>query len=118
MKCHYSGHAFLGALSYTARMKLRIKELRTERGLTQDQLAEKARISRSQLAMIEGGTRPANTLRLNSIAAALGVHPDELFAREGERDDLFAMFRRLSPEDQEIVARLAESLAAKAAKAD
>lgn len=97
-------------------MTLRIRELRLALGLTQVELAEKARISRSQLAMIEGGKRPANTIRLDSIAAALNVHPDELFARPGDRPDFMATFRALSPEDQEIVARLAESLAAKSLK--
>jgi len=117
MECRYYGHPFRAAVAYTARMTLRIKELRTALGLTQNQLASMAGISRSQLAMIEKGTRPANTLRLSSIAKALNVTPDELFPPAGAKADLFTVFRQLAPDDQLIVLRLAESLAAKSRKA-
>lgn len=103
----------MAAVAYTARMTLRIRELRLAQGLTQGELASKAGMSRSQLAMIEGGSRPANTLRLDSLAAALGVSTDQLFTQTGEKADLLAVFRRLSPEDQQIVLTLAESLARK-----
>jgi transcriptional regulator with XRE-family HTH domain len=94
-------------------MALRIKQLRTERGWTQADLASRASISRSQLAMIESETRPANTRRLASIAAALGVSPDELFAIDGQERALLDVVRRLSAEDLETVVRVAEALAAK-----
>lgn len=93
-------------------MSLRIKQLRKERGWSQSDLAEKARMSRSQLAMIENETRPANTLRLNAIAAAFGVEPSELYD-EGPLTDLIAMVRKLSEEDRDVIVRLAEALAAK-----
>ncbi len=113
MKCHHYGHPLGPPVSYTARMTLRIKELRLALGMTQGDLASKAGMSRSQLAMIEGGSRPANTLRLDSLAVALGVSTDHLFTQKDGQDDLFAVFRRLSPEDRQIVLTLAESLARK-----
>ncbi len=94
-------------------MALRIRQLRQQRGWTQGDLAALAHISRSQLAMIEKETRPANTLRLNSIAAALGVTTEELFASGGERAELYALIDALDPADRAMIVHLAESLAAK-----
>lgn len=94
-------------------MPLRIRQLREQRGLTQVGLASLAHISRSQLAMIEKGTRPANTLRLNSIASALGVAPEELFPSDSGRAEFFALVDALGPEDRAMIMQLAESLAAK-----
>lgn len=65
-------------------MELRIKQLRCERGLTQDQLAERAGISRNYLSQIETGARTPNLTRLQQIARALNtdfmdllVNPDQ-----------------------------------------
>jgi transcriptional regulator with XRE-family HTH domain len=99
-------------------MTLRIKELRSAAGWTQEELAARANISRSQLAMIEKGSRPANTIRLTNIAKALGVTVEQLFPPAAGQADLMTVFRRLSAADQQIVLSLAESLAAKAAKAE
>lgn len=60
-------------------MTLKIRALRIAAGLSQQMLAEKAGISRSQLSEIETEAKPANTLRLNSIASALGVQVEDLF---------------------------------------
>ena len=97
-------------------MALRIRQLREAKGWTQADLAERARMSRSQLAMIEAETRPANTLRLNAIAAALGVVPEDLFDSGTEDGRLSRVLRQLSDEDRSLVLSLAESLAAKSAK--
>lgn len=95
-------------------MSLRIKELRIERGWTQADLASRAGLSRSQLAMIESETRPANTLRLNAIAAALGVKLESLFSSQNENQTLLDLLARISPEDRAALVRMAEALAAKA----
>ena len=98
-------------------MTLRIRQLRKERGWTQADLAEKSRMSRSQLAMIEQETRPANTLRLNAIAVAFGLPPEALFESEGYSSSILETLRRLSPSDRDMVVRLAEALAAKSSQA-
>ena len=94
-------------------MALRIKQLRDERGWTQAELAARSRMSRSQLAMIEAETRPANTLRLNAIAAALGVPPGALFESGDIDAAILDRLRLLSPEDREVIVRMVEALAAK-----
>jgi transcriptional regulator with XRE-family HTH domain len=94
-------------------MALRIKELRAERKWTQDELASRAGMSRSQLAMIEAETRPANTLRLNAIAAAFGVPPEALFDSGSEDLALLQILKRLDADDRAAVVQIAEALAAK-----
>ena len=94
-------------------MGLRIRHLREQRGWTQEHLAGLAKMSRSQLAMIERETRPANTLRLNAIAAALGVPPEQLFEAKGPDARMMALFRRLPEADQRALVQIAEALAAK-----
>ena len=112
-ECHYYGRDLVRATHYKARMGLRIKELREAKGWTQTDLSERSNMSRSQLAMIEAETRPANTLRLNAIATALGVDPDALFSTGSENRAIVELIRRLSPEDRSIVVQMAEALAAK-----
>lgn len=50
-----------------------IREMRTMRGLTQDQLANAALISRAYLANIEAGRKAAGGKAVARIAAALAV---------------------------------------------
>lgn len=114
-KCHYYGHPLGIRAFYTAPMGLRIKQLREERGWTQQHLAALSKMSRSQLAMIESETRPANTLRLNAIAAAFGLKSEDLFVRENSQARLLELHNQLSQADKEILVRMAEALAAKAA---
>jgi transcriptional regulator with XRE-family HTH domain len=56
-----------------------IKRLRTQRGLTQAQLAERAGISQPYLSQLEAGTkgRPAVQI-VQTLAKALGVKIDDL----------------------------------------
>lgn len=110
-ECLDYGRALCIAAFYVRPMALRIKELRQARGWTQADLADKARMSRSQLAMIEAETRPANTLRLNAIAAALGVDAQDLF--DNPDAHLIELVRRMGHEDREALVRMAEALAAR-----
>lgn len=100
---------------YKCAMSLRIKEIRIARGLSQALLAEKAGVSRSQLSEIETEAKPANTLRLNAIAVALGVSVEQLFS-EGAKaqyiDELTRLVASLDESDQLTLVRLARALAA------
>ena len=55
------------------RMAMRVKEWRERRGLTQEQLAAKARISRGFLARLETARHDPKLSTLEKIAAALKV---------------------------------------------
>ena len=56
-----------------ARVGATIREMRTMRGLTQDQLSNAALISRAYLANIEAGRKKAGGKAVARIAAALAV---------------------------------------------
>lgn len=99
-------------------MALRIKELRQAKKWSQDILAGKSGMSRSQLAMIEAETRPANTLRLNAIAAALGVSPEDLFETDERERKVIDIIRALPADDVDALLRVAEALAAKQSPQD
>ncbi len=118
MGCRHYGHPVGVRAFYTCDMALRIRQLRDQHGWTQTELARRSNMSRSQLAMIEAETRPANTLRLNAIAAALGVSPPDLFVSDGDLAAFYALVESLEDADRAILVQMAEALAAKARQAD
>ena len=64
-----------------------IRNLRKEKGISQDVLSGLAGIARTHLTMIESGTKQANFETLWKIALALDIRPSELvFKREEETE--------------------------------
>ena len=61
-----------------ARVRRRLRELRTEQGLTLAQVAERAHIDVSTLSRLESGKRRLALDHLPALASALGVSADEL----------------------------------------
>lgn len=59
-----------------------IWKIRTEKGLTQAQLAEKLNVQQSMISMIENEERNPSVDVLLKLAAALGVTVDELIGKE------------------------------------
>lgn len=94
-------------------MLLRVKDLRKARGLTVDQLANMAGLSKSYLSEIENGKKQINGRRLEALAAALHAQPTDLIADPDVSADLAAhldVVRQLPPEDQASVLRHALGL--------
>lgn len=94
-------------------MGMKIKTLRKLKGWSQQELADRAKISRSQLSEIETEAKYANTRRLNDIAAALGVTVEELFDTNAKPDyeaKIVTIMRTLQDEDRESVIRHALAL--------
>ena len=58
-----------------------IRDLRKEKGISQDVLSGFAGIARTHLTMIENGMKQANFETLWKIALALDIRPSELVAR-------------------------------------
>ena len=58
-----------------------IRDLRKEKGISQDVFSGFAGIARTHLTMIENGTKQANFETLWKIALALDIRPSELVAR-------------------------------------
>jgi predicted transcriptional regulator len=79
-----------------------VKQLRTEHGLTQRELAYRAGTSQSAIARIEGGTEDVTWTRLRSILAAMGDEPvldSKRLTSRYHLDDLMSD-RAMSPEDR------------------
>lgn len=57
----------------------RIRRLRKQNQLTQEQLAEKVHVSTTHIGLVETGKRRASLKTLQRIASALGVKLKELF---------------------------------------
>lgn len=57
----------------------RIKKIRKAKGMTQEQLTEKARIDYSFMNRIEGGKKNPSLKTIAKLARALGVKLSELF---------------------------------------
>jgi transcriptional regulator with XRE-family HTH domain len=64
--------------SVETRVRMRLRELRLERGMTLQQVAERASIDVSTLSRLEAGKRRLALDHLAGLAAALGVTADEL----------------------------------------
>lgn len=62
------------------RVRRRLRELRTEQGLTLQQVAERAHLDVSTLSRLEAGKRRLALDHLPGLAAALGVTADELIS--------------------------------------
>ena len=60
------------------RVAVNVKRIRNERGLTQQALADKAKIHRVYLAQMEGATRAPSLEMLDRLAKALKVTVGEL----------------------------------------
>ena len=65
----------------------RVRSLRAERGLTQEQLAERAGISVDFLSLVERGKSSPSFENLEEIADALEVSVAELFSFQGGRSE-------------------------------
>ncbi len=94
----------------------RIKELRTGRGLSQEELAEMVGVDPKHLSRIETGLNAPTVDRLEILAYSLGVEIHTLF-RFGHLDNQKAqleriedMLKRLDESDLKVVYRIVQSL--------
>lgn len=58
-----------------------VSKIRNEKGITQEQLAEEAKISQVQVARIESGRLNTSISTVSAIAYALGVNEGDLFKK-------------------------------------
>jgi transcriptional regulator with XRE-family HTH domain len=70
---------------FVQRFGQRVRTLRTERGLSQEALADAARLHRTHISLIERGERAVRLETVAALAVALGVQPSELMPRLDRR---------------------------------
>ena len=94
----------------------RLANLRKEKGLTQQNLTDKARIHVMQIRRYEGGESQPTVEVIRKLSVALNVTADELIFDENERDpdkELQLHFEAISkfvPEEKKIARALLEAL--------
>lgn len=98
---------------YKSNMSNNIKKIRKSKGMTQQQVYEKAGIAKSYFSELESGKKQLNERTMKSIAGAMGVEPYMLLA---DSDDalaatLFEDFSVIDPAQRKIVADLAREFA-------
>ncbi len=100
---------------------VRIKALRRDKGLSQDDLAQRVGVSRSAVAQWETGRTGQVTGNLSRIAGALDASVEYLVygddkrapstAAQGDELALLRLYRACEPEDRQILLRTARRLA-------
>lgn len=60
-----------------------VRRLRTERGMSQEALAEAAGVHRTYIGMLERGEKNVTIYNIERIARALNVAPPELLSTTG-----------------------------------
>lgn len=96
----------------------RIKDIREDRGLTQEQLAEKLCTSNQQIGRLENSERRLTWEWMQRIANALECHPMDLVDESStssntEERKLLNTYRALPPQERKTVADMADYLAEK-----
>ena len=91
-----------------ARMEanVRLKELRKESRLTQDQLAGYLDVDQSMVTKLENGTRALSVTLVDKICSLFGCSEDYLLGRSGDYVPLNFAFRAnsIQPEDLQSIA--------------
>ena len=64
---------------YLQKFAKNLKKIRKEKGLTQDDLAQSDKISRSMISLIEIARTDITISKVKIIADTLGIHPKTLF---------------------------------------
>jgi transcriptional regulator with XRE-family HTH domain len=109
-------------MSNPTEMGARIREVRRDRGWTQDQLASAVGVSRSAVAQWETGRAGQVTTNLTRIAEVLEIGVEFLMygddkrapaeARMGDELALLRLYRECSAEDRQLLLRTARRLVA------
>lgn len=104
---------YMPASRYAFGMKLRIREMRQDKGWTVEHLAELSGVSKSYMSELETGKKQINGRRLEAIAKAFNCAPMDLVDDNSVEPDILEhikQMRQLSPADRQSVIRHARVL--------
>lgn len=105
----------------------RVRDLRRERGMTQNELADAIGVSRSAVAQWESGRAGQATPHLRRVADVLGVSVDHLLGPDAgsaaammtaDERALLALYRTAAPPDRQLLLLIARRLAQRDKPAD
>lgn len=91
--------------STLANIGARVRQHRTQRGFTREQLAELSGLSVQSIVKIESGTRNFRILSLISISKALGLSADYLLglSENDETQDILLLLSMMSPKGKRFI---------------
>jgi len=91
----------------------RLKDLRNERGYTQEELAKLLNTSRSTIGMYEQGKREPNFEMQEAIADLFNVNMDYLLKRDIDKEEMILIerYRAASPETRKQILMYMQFLA-------
>lgn len=64
------------------KVKIQVREMRTQKGLTIMQLSQRSGVSKTHISAIETGLRMPSVYVICRLAAAMDVRPEELYFYE------------------------------------
>lgn len=95
----------------------RLKKARLDKGLTQEQLAEKMDLSVAFLSRVERGSTHINLTRLNQLCSILGISEGEILNGVAVSSDYYmksefsTLLKKCSPEKQKLIYNIAKVIA-------
>lgn len=98
---------------HTQAMRLRIKELRKERGWTIEQVGQMIGLSKGFLSEVENGKKNLSAPMMEAAASAFGVDLVELFDSGEIAADLALIaeqFREMTPDERRRAVRIVASM--------
>lgn len=103
-------------VSNSGGMRFRLHHFRTQKGLTQSQVAEAIGISQGLYAQLESGKRRMNETYIEALADLYMVAPTQLIIDSVRDDPLYQQldeaYRLLSPSERQILVNSAKGIAA------
>ena len=90
-----------------------LRRIRRQRGLTQTQLAEKCGLDQGFLSKLEKSDANVTLDKIRAIAAALDVHPSQLFGLPELQDRAIAALNNIDPAKREAAVTVLEAMARK-----
>ncbi len=97
-------------------MSNRIREIRLSRGLSQDELAERAGTTKAQISKLENSLRRLTEDWMQRIAKGLDCRPSELLEEfpaplSSDEQEVLNLYRVLAEQDRAAVRHIIESMA-------
>lgn len=97
--------------SGSPRRRIFLKEWRTYRGLTQEQLAERVGWSVGNVSQLERGLQGYSQEGLEALADALQCEPGQILNVDPTRDDaIWSIWEKAKPGERQMIVELAKTV--------